>query len=450
MANKEKKTNIYESLLSREEWIKIVAKKIKTNKFDILKTSIGPLSEDQLGFMGDHLKLTATVKLHEGKKELDLLFFAKSLPQKNKAFREYVDTIGAFVKETGFFADLIYDLNKYVIKQKTDCEEVDTNTWTCDCYFSRPDIIVLEDLTAIGFKQIEDRKPLDYDHCIVVLKTLADFHASSIIYEEKQSKITKNEKAQKIIDKYSNILFETEWVTTEGHPGNKFLNASIKGMETIVKYLPNYGENYENFKLIQEKVSHVSKLMCEVVKPSKRFRNVLCQGDLTINNIFFKYKDDGETPIEAKIIDFQVMRYNPPASEILWFLHLVTRKDFREKHLDEFLSVYYQYFSSELKRNKLNAEQILPWAEFKESADVYRNAARMAAAMYFQQSMMAPDYTKHIFSDPHHMSTFNTVDKSKYMVECFHNDPVFRERNTEAIEEFVEHCVLTEWKFSTV
>ncbi|KAJ9589451.1 hypothetical protein L9F63_017354 [Diploptera punctata] len=333
MASKGKKTNIYESLLSREDWTKIIAKKIKTNDFDIIKTSIGPLSEEQLGFMGDHLKLTATVKLHEEKKELNLNFFSKALPQTNATFREYVDTIGAFVKETGFFADLLPDLNKYIIKKNADIED-DGNTWTCKCYFSRPDIIVLEDLTAIGFKQVEDRQALDYDHCIAVLKVLADYHASSIILEEKQTKAMNAKKTYTIFDKYSNILFETEWVTTEGHPGNKFLNSSVKGMETIVKYLPNYGKNYENFKLIQEKVTDVSKMMCDVVKPSKKYRNVLCQGDLTVNNIFFKYKDDGKTPVEARIIDFQVMRYNPPSSEVLWFLHLVTRKDFRDKHVD--------------------------------------------------------------------------------------------------------------------
>ena len=414
-----------------------------------MKRSIGPLSEDQVGFMGDHLRLSASVRLNEEKKILHLPFFAKVIPQKNEAFKEYVDTIGAFVKETGFFANLISDLNKYIIKNTVDYEEVDTNVWTCKHYYIRPDIIVLEDLTAIGFKQIEDRKPLDYEHCVVLLKALALFHASSIIYEEYQTKTLNTRKPHRIIDKYKNILFETEWVTTEGHPGNKFLNSSVKGMEGIVKYLPNYGENYENFPFIKKKVGGISRLMCEVVKPSSKFRNVLCQGDLTINNIFFGYKSDGKTPVEARIIDFQVMRYNPPASEVLWFLHLVTRKDFRDEHVDKFLDIYYQEFSSELKRHKLNPEELLSWSEFKESAEVYRNAARLASAMYFQQSMMSADYMKTVFSDPHHMSTFNTVDKTKYMIEAFHKDPVFRERNVESIEEFIEHCVLKDWKFSS-
>ncbi|PSN45249.1 hypothetical protein C0J52_06999 [Blattella germanica] len=444
MANK-KGINVYEFLLSIEDWHKIISTKLKTSKFKILRTSIGPLSEEQLGFMGDHLKLNATVHLHEEKKKLDLQFFAKSLPQKNQTFYKYVEEIGAFVKETGFFSKILLDLNKYVIKDEAD--GVDGFSWTCECYFTRPDIVVLEDLTVSGFKQTVYRKPLDYNHCVLMLKTLAHFHASTIIYEEKEPKTSNVGKACSLLDKYKDIFFETEWVTTEGHPGNKFLKSSVKGMEAIVEYLPNFGRNHENFKLIHEKAPEVSKMMCEVVKPSAKFRNVVCQGDLTTNNLFFRYGDDAETPIEAKIIDFQILRYNPPASEVCWFLHLVTRRDFREKHLEEFLSIYYECFSSILKRHKLDPEQLLPWSEFKESYEVYKNAGRLASAMYFQQSMMAGDYTAKVFSDPHHMAMFNTIDKSKYMIECYQDDPVFRERNTEAIEEFIENCVLKDWKF---
>lgn len=53
--------NVYADLLSREEWCDIIAKKLEASDFYLLETNIGPLSEDQMGFMGDHLKLQATV-----------------------------------------------------------------------------------------------------------------------------------------------------------------------------------------------------------------------------------------------------------------------------------------------------------------------------------------------------------------------------------------------------
>jgi hypothetical protein len=436
--------SVYSDVLSNDEWCDIIVKKLQASGFYLLETKIGPLSQDQMGFMGDHLKLQATVQLCERNQTQNLEFFAKSVPMKNKVFQEYVETIQAFKKEAGFFSNLLPDLKKYINKSKQTLEDEDNSCahfWTCECYLCKPDIIVLEDLVALGFQHTDSRSPMDYDHCILVLQTLACYHAASVIFEERRPKTSTSGKARRIIDTYPDIFFETEWVTTEGHPGNRFMKASIKGMMSMLEYLPNYGRNYENFNVICKKLPQTLEQMCEFVKPSTKFRNVVCHGDLWVNNIFFKYSDSNK-PIEARFVDFQLIRYNPPASEVMWFLHLVTRKRFRESNMDLFLTTYYQSFSSELLRHDLDADQLISWSEFTESCNFYRNAGRMAAALYFQQCMMTGEYLKTVFSDPHHMMTFQLTDKSKYLIECYQNDPVFRERNTEALEEMIEYCIL--------
>ena len=436
--------NVYADLLSREEWCDIIAKKLQTSGFDLLETNIGLLSEDQMGFMGDHLKLQATVLLHRGNQKQKSEFFAKSVPMRNKAFQEYVETIQAFKKEAGFFTNLLPDLKKYMIKSKKSLEDEDNSSghfWTCECYLSKPNIIVLEDLFALGFQHTDNRSPLDYDHCILTLQTLACFHAASLIFEEREPKISTSGKACQIIDTYPDIFFETEWVTTEGHPGNRFMKASLKGMMSMLEYLPNYGRNYENYDVICKKLPQTLEQICDFVKPSTKFRNVVCHGDLWVNNIFFKY-DDSNKPIEARFVDFQLIRYNPPASEVMWFLHLVTTKHFRESNMDVFLATYYQSFSSELLNHHLDADQLLSWSEFTESCNFYQTAGRMAAALYFQQCMMTGDYLQKVFSDPSHMTMFQLTDKSQYLIECYQNDPVFRERNIQVLEEMIEYCIL--------
>jgi hypothetical protein len=435
--------NVYVTLLSRQEWCDIIAKKLQTSEFDLIKTNIAPLSEDQMGFMGDHLKLNASVLILEGNQKQNLQYFAKSVPIQNKVFQEYVNTIQAFKKKTGFFSNLLPDLKKYIIQRKEVVENEDNSSahfWTCDCYLSKPEIIVLEDLVALGFEHTDSRCPMEYDHCILVLQTLARFHAASVIVEEKQPKTTSYWKPCQIIDTYQDIFCETEWVITEGHPGNKFMKASIKGMVSMLEHLPKYGRNYENFIFIREKLPQTLEQMYEFVKPSEKFRNVVCHGDLWVNNIFFQYEKN--KPTEVRFVVFQLIRYNPPASEVMWFLHLVTRKDFREMNMDVFLTTYYQCFSSELHRHHLDPDQLLSWYEFSESCDFYRNAGRMEAALYFQQCMMTGEYLKTIFSDPDHMTMFQVTDKSKYLIECYHNDPVFRDRNVEVVEELIEYCIL--------
>jgi hypothetical protein len=435
--------NVYADLLSREEWCDIIAKKLEASDFYLLETNIGPLSEDQMGFMGDHLKLQATVLHSEGNQEQKLEFFAKSVPMKNKVFQEYVETIQAFKKEVGFFSNLLPDLKKCIIKSKRTLEDDNSSAhfWTCECYLSKPDIIVLEDLVALGFQHTDSRSPMDYDHCILMLQTLARYHAASVIFEERRPKISTSGQACQIIDAYPDIFFETEWVATEGHPGNRFMKASVKGMISMLEHLPNYGQNYENFDVICKKLPQTLEKMCEFVKPSTKFRNVVCHGDLWVNNIFFRYNDSNK-PIEARFVDFQLIRYNPPASEVMWFLHLVTRRHFRESNMDVFLTTYYQSFSSELLSHHLDADLLVPWNEFTESCNFYQDAGRMAAALYFQQCMMTGEYLKMIFSDPNHMTMFQLTDKSQYLIECYQNDPIFRERNTEVLEEMIEYCIL--------
>jgi hypothetical protein len=44
--------------------------------------------------------------------------------------------------------------------------------------------VVLEDLAAAGFKMGERRKGLDLAHCLLVMRTLARFHAASVVLHE--------------------------------------------------------------------------------------------------------------------------------------------------------------------------------------------------------------------------------------------------------------------------
>ena len=51
--------------------------------------------------------------------------------------------------------------------------------------FSRNGVLVMEDLSASGFKMLDRMTGLDLHHSLLVMRTLAKFHASSVIaYEE--------------------------------------------------------------------------------------------------------------------------------------------------------------------------------------------------------------------------------------------------------------------------
>jgi hypothetical protein len=55
---------------------------------------------------------------------------------------------------------------------------------TPKCIYACKTFLVLEDLSAAGFRMGERRKGLDLDHCLLVMRTVARFHAASVVLHE--------------------------------------------------------------------------------------------------------------------------------------------------------------------------------------------------------------------------------------------------------------------------
>lgn len=85
----------------------------------------------------------------------------------------------------------------------------------------------------------------------------------------------------------------------------------------------------------------------------------MSHADLWLNNIMFRYGDDGKTPKDAILVDFQLARWAPPAYEVLIFIYLNTNSEYRQKHLQYLLEAYYTYLEIELNRHKLDIRQFL-------------------------------------------------------------------------------------------
>lgn len=57
-----------------------------------------------------------------------------------------------------------------------------------NCLFTQrkdPSVLVIEDLAPLGFRMADRQTGLDLEHCILAMKGLAKFHASSVAVCEK-------------------------------------------------------------------------------------------------------------------------------------------------------------------------------------------------------------------------------------------------------------------------
>jgi hypothetical protein len=51
--------------------------------------------------------------------------------------------------------------------------------------FSRDGLLIMEDLSSLGFRMADRREGLDLAHCLIVMRRLARFHAASVILHQR-------------------------------------------------------------------------------------------------------------------------------------------------------------------------------------------------------------------------------------------------------------------------
>lgn len=72
--------------------------------------------------------------------------------------------------------------------------------------------------------------------------------------------------------------------------------------------------------------------------------NVICHGDIWINNIMLNSDDN-----KVKLIDLQTMRYTSPIIDILHFIYSSTERSLRQQYLHKLIAVYHKTLISTIK-----------------------------------------------------------------------------------------------------
>uniref|UniRef100_A0A1B6G5H6 CHK kinase-like domain-containing protein n=1 Tax=Cuerna arida TaxID=1464854 RepID=A0A1B6G5H6_9HEMI len=187
------------------------------------------------------------------------------------------------------------------------------------------DVVILENLIPSGYRLTKERAFLDYDHCALALRKLAEFHAASLLLKSKcQLKF-----ANKI-----NELKETRWYIKAKEEHNRYFGENAKrGIIPLVKS----GKHPEILNYFMEKLSNVFGIMTDIFQVNEM--SVLCHGDFCRNNMVFKYEEDH--PVDVKFFDLATARYGSPIIDISFFLFLNMSLELRREHFkDELFKVY--------------------------------------------------------------------------------------------------------------
>ncbi|CAD7083569.1 unnamed protein product [Hermetia illucens] len=301
----------------------------------IVRTS----GDNPQGFLGVHyfleINLCEISDPPDGR--VKLKYFVKKVPKSVDSFIQYIDDLEVFKKECSLFKEVLPQLLNVNSEYGKFCPE---------CYHVDMNLVILEDLADQKFQiRSSPGQLLDYPYLLCAMKALANMHSASVVLERKLQ--------SRLIDLYPTYLIENAFPDWDANSprSNSLLNA-LKVICSLIEIIPKYKDSPELPKIV-ETYQKRFRQMPEFARTSARFRNVFLHGDLWANNLMFKYDSQG-SPIECKLVDFQLSRYGPPALDIVTLLNVTTTSAFRKDYFDVLLENYYQFFDDFLNAHDMN------------------------------------------------------------------------------------------------
>ncbi|XP_013186386.1 uncharacterized protein LOC106131742 [Amyelois transitella] len=239
-----------------------------------------------------------------------------------------------FKNEINFYTKVLPALLKFQ-SSKNIPEPFDKH---CKVFFSycdgTNDVLSLEDESLHGYGPTVRQKGLDYNHCKMMFKVLAQFHALSFAMKDQ---------LPKEFDEISNHIFETYYHERLRDWYSRFWNRICGiAIDAVEKEYPDsvYLEKVKSFASPER--------YDDLIEAATNTKNtgVISHGDSWTNNFLFKFVDS--IPVAAKIIDFQLCRYATPILDVSFVIYACTTQDLREQYYGELINYYYEVLAKQI------------------------------------------------------------------------------------------------------
>jgi hypothetical protein len=148
-------------------------------------------------------------------------------------------------------------------------------------------VLVLEDLKEQGFRMADRTVGLDMQHCLLVMKALAQSHAASAVLHFKDPEIFKP-------------FSESFYCKRQRKTIEQILQRNFKSLAKEVEKWPLFNERFVS--KLHKGADMLVDLLIKIVERDDNDFNVFTHGDLWTNNIMFRYSDVTHEVMDVRYI----------------------------------------------------------------------------------------------------------------------------------------------------
>lgn len=264
------------------------------------------------------------------------------------------------------------------------------------------DCLVIENLTNDGFIKYDAKFPgqrslSDLDHCKVVLRALAHFHAYSTIIQR--------DSEEPLLDLWPFAVEAANFKET-------FRDRMRPVKQQLCQYLMWRKSRPDNIKVTEEteeKVeSHLQDLFWKLVElrvpPENERTTVLIHGAACLDNVMFSYDEVSGRPNEAKLVDFSRVAVSSPVVDVSDFLYSSVHPGLISEHYVALLQAYHTAHLEAIKGFGMHGYEMefeLFVKEYQERIDYgVMNTCLVKPALYLVQKTSPRVRLAEVMADP--------------------------------------------------
>lgn len=280
--------------------------------------------------------------------------------------------------------------------------------------------IFMEDLSAKDFQMYDRFAQPTLDIVKLIMRALGKFHALSFALKDQCP-----EKFEKF--RHIEEIF---------HRSDKFFIDYINDLAKLATDVLTNDEDEKYRNIIQPFLE--KNLLSELVKElTDGFKAepyaVVCHGDCWNNNILFKFENG--IAVDAKLIDWQISRYASPVCDLMYYIFSCTSKDFRDKHYEEVLNVYYFELAEFLRRLGSDPMKVFPRSALNDQLKKYGLFGLVMGLMVIPTLTTKADDVP----DLDYLSSRMEAEDMEYTKKAFdNNDPEAKSRIRDVVIDIIE------------